>query len=235
LRKRVLPVSLFVFLGAFVHLLQPSTALAVQPSESSIVSVSARGHSAETSCTESFYDGGPLNTSHLRSRHTLIDVTRFKRADPATVTGVFVCRVLALDVAQQPIDNPVFVSEKSGTATQFRLAANYGTIGLLAHNTRSGAKFFDLAAGQEVDIVYGDGTIRPYVISEIRHFRALNPDDPYTNFVDLDRDGIYLSSTQVFGEFYEKGDRVVFQTCIDAYGNASWGRLFVIATPVSED
>ena len=32
------------------------------------------------------------------------------------------------------------------------------------------------------------------------------------------------------------GDRLVtFQTCIEAYGNSSWGRLFVVAEPISED
>ena len=235
MRKRVLFVSLFVFLGTFARILEPSTAFAVKPTESSLANRPAHPRGVDEICAEPPSDGNELNSSRLRLRREHGDVAKFKRADLATVTGVFVCQVFTLDVAQQPPDDPIFVSEETNTVTQFRLAAYYGTIGLLAHNTHSGSKFFHLALGQEVDIVYGDGTVRPYVISEIRHLQALNPDSPYTDFVALDHGGARFSSTQVFAKFFQAGDRVVFQTCIDARGNPSWGRLFVTATPASDN
>lgn len=151
------------------------------------------------------------------------------------VVGVYVPDVLALPVVQQPADSPAYVTGNNGYITQFGLAAQYGTTGLLAHNYLSGALFFNLSAGQEVDVIYGDGFIRRYVISTTRHFQALNPSDPTSDFVDLDDDGgAHVSSAGLFDQIYAKGDQVVFQTCIDANGNPSWGRLFVIATPVSD-
>jgi len=40
-----------------------------------------------------------------------------------------------------------------------------------------------------------------------------------------------LTAEQLFNRVY-RGDRhVTFQTCIDANGDISWGRLFVIAIP----
>jgi hypothetical protein len=154
-------------------------------------------------------------------------------ADANAITGVYVCRLLALRIVQQPENNPVYVSSDQGTATQFRLANRYGTLGLLAHNDQSGAQFFDLANGNEVDVVHGDGSIRRYVVSGIRHFRPIIADNPYSDFYDLDAPGDALSSSKVFQEIFANGDQVVFQTCITANGNPIWGRLFVIATPMS--
>ncbi len=156
-----------------------------------------------------------------------------ENGDPNAIVGVFVCRVLALKITQQPMNDPVYVSNEMGTATQFRLAAGYGTLGLLAHNDRSGARFFGLRLGHQVDVVYGDGTVRRYVVSRIRHFQPLNADDPYSNFFDLDNGGDPLTSTQVFQQIFVGDDQVVFQTCIPTDGNPIWGRLFVIATPMS--
>ena len=235
MRKRVLSISFFAFLGTLILVFQPSTALAVQPNDSSIASPAASRRGPGDLCSELPGDGSELNSSRLQLWRARAELAKFKRADSATVTGVFVCHVFTLDVTQQPANDPVFVSEERNTVTQFRLAARYGTIGLLAHNTDSGSGFFRLALGQEVDIVYGDGTVRPYVISEIRRFQALNPDNPYTDFVALDHGGARFSSTQVFAKFFQAGDRVVFQTCIDARGNPSWGRLFVTATPASDN
>ena len=155
-----------------------------------------------------------------------------KSGQPGQVVGVYVPKVLALRVAQQPANNPAYVTRTRDYATQFSLAAKYGTTALLAHNYLSGALFFNLSAGQEVDIIYGDGAIRRYRISTLRHFQALSPADLYSDFVDLDNGGAQLSTPDLFYQIYAGGDRVVFQTCIKAQGNASWGRLFVIATPI---
>jgi hypothetical protein len=149
------------------------------------------------------------------------------------VVGVYVPKVLALRVAQQPAHNLAYVTENPDYVTQFGLAAQYGTTGLLAHNYLSGSLFFNLLTGQEVDTIYGDGSIRRYSISSLRHFQALSPTDPSSNFVDIDgNNGTQISNADLFQQIYAAGDRVVFQTCITAAGNTSWGRLFVIATPL---
>ncbi|MCL4489203.1 MAG: hypothetical protein M1570_13885 [Chloroflexi bacterium] len=150
----------------------------------------------------------------------------------SSVTGVYVPNVLALKVLQQPGNNPNYISVMRGTATQFGLAAQAGTIGLLAHNYSSGELFSGLVVGQEVDIIYGDGALRRYRISTVRHFQAVSPMDPYSNLVDLDGGNVQRSSSDVFNQVYGAGNAVVFQTCIKADGNSSWGRLFVTAAPV---
>jgi hypothetical protein len=147
------------------------------------------------------------------------------------VVGVYAPKILALKVIQQPANKPTYVSAAKGAVTQFDLAAQSGTIGLLAHNYVSGALFFDLASGQEVYVVYGDGTVRRYTITSIRRLQALDPFNPFSRFVDLDNGGPQLSSTDLFNQVYTGGNKVVFQTCIDSNGNSLWGRLFVTAMP----
>ncbi|GIV95849.1 MAG: hypothetical protein KatS3mg057_0506 [Herpetosiphonaceae bacterium] len=167
--------------------------------------------------------------------HRLSELEQFRQTvtigQPGLVTGVFVPDTLALRVVQQPADDPTYVSEMPGYATQFMLAEQVGSIGLLAHNYLSGALFFDLQPGQVVSMFYGDGSERRYRVVEIRRFRAMIPNDPYSNFEDLES-GAQLSSTELFYEIYTGVDRVVFQTCISVEHEPSWGRLFVIADPL---
>jgi hypothetical protein len=148
------------------------------------------------------------------------------------VRGVYVPGVLALPVRQQPADNSTYVSPEVGTATQFASAAALGVTGLLAHNYLAGAEFFKLAAGQDVQIVYGDGAVKLYRVTAIYRYQALDPYSPYSDFVDLST-GETKSVGEVFTQVYTGGDHVTFQTCIANNGNPSWGRLFVIATPVN--
>jgi hypothetical protein len=147
------------------------------------------------------------------------------------VAGVYAQELFALRVVKQVADNPAYVSPINGTVTQFGMATQYGTVGLLAHNYLAGAYFSRLSVGQEIDIVNGDGAIRRYAVTNIRRFQALNPTSPYSNFVDLENGGAQLSSTDLFNQIYAGGNKVVFQTCIYGNGNWSWGRLFVTATP----
>ena len=159
-------------------------------------------------------------------------VARVANGDASRVVGVYSPGVLALRVAQQPAQNPGYVSTTFGYVTQFSLAAQYGTTGLLAHNYLSGALFFRLSPGDPVSIVLGDGTVKRYAVTGIRRFQALRPTDPYSTFLDLDYGGAELSSTDLFYQVYRGNGQVVFQTCIRAYGNSSWGRLFVTAAPI---
>jgi len=144
--------------------------------------------------------------------------------------GVYVEDVLALPVVQQPADEPYYVSNHEGETTQFSMPARYGNIGLLAHNTLSGKFFSQLVTGQEVRLVYGDGRVEYFVVKDILRFQALEPENVSSSFRNLDRQET-LSAGQVFQRAYVGKRHLVFQTCIQANGNASWGRLFVVAEP----
>ncbi len=155
-----------------------------------------------------------------------------KNDDAALAVGVYLPDQFALPILQQPANQPAFVSTTPDTVTQFRLAATYKTIGLLAHNNLAGEKFSHITRDQTVYIVFGNGNTKEYTISSVRKFQALEPESPYSDFVDLDQPEKKLSSTQLFNEIFTKGDRVVFQTCLAKDGNASWGRIFITALPV---
>jgi hypothetical protein len=148
------------------------------------------------------------------------------------LSGVYVPNVFALPVVQQPAGASGYVSGQDDEATQFAMASQYGNIGLLAHNFLSGRFFSDLAIGQEVRLVYGDGKVEYFVITEVLRYQALDPNSQWSSFRNLDSYDI-LSTEQMFTRAYAGDHHVTFQTCIAANGNSSWGRLFVIAVPKS--
>jgi hypothetical protein len=153
--------------------------------------------------------------------------------DKDQIAGVYVPGVLSVPVLQQPPGYPNFVSTEDNSVTQFGLANKYGAVGLLAHNYLSGQKFLDFRLGDEVVLVYGDGRQSRYKINRIERYQALSSTDAYSTFVDAnDLDGRRLTSTDVFHRIYASPNRLVFQTCLEANGDPSWGRLFVIAEPV---
>ena len=147
--------------------------------------------------------------------------------------GVYVPNVLALPVIQQPSSNAGYVSNNDGEATQFRMASQFGNVGLLAHNHLSGKSFSGLAVGQEIILVYGDGRVEYFVVKEVLKYQALQPNSSYSSFKNLDKDET-LTAEQMFKRVYFGDRHVTFQTCINAEGNLSWGRLFVIAIPKEE-
>lgn len=147
--------------------------------------------------------------------------------------GVYVPGVLALPVVQQPSNNASYVSNRDGEATQFRMASQFGNIGLLAHNHLSGRFFSQLAVGQEVRLVYGDGKVETFIVAEVLKYQALQPNSPYSEFRSLD-DNKTLTAEQMFKRVYFGDRHVTFQTCIEKDGSLSWGRLFVIAIPKAE-
>jgi hypothetical protein len=153
-----------------------------------------------------------------------------QNGDADALRGVYVPKILALPIVQQPEDHPYYVSNHDGEATEFSLAAQYGNIGLLAHNTLSGRFFSQLSVGQTVSLVYGDGRVEKFVITKLLRFQASNPESVSSPFRNLDRNET-LSSGEMFSRVYAGERHLVFQTCIEANGNASWGRLFVVALP----
>jgi hypothetical protein len=168
------------------------------------------------------------------AENSLFSFAEFNRSvqngEAGVLRGVYVPDVLALPVVQQPTNKPYYVSNRDGQITQFSIASQYGNTGLLAHNTLSGKLFSQLAIGQEVRLVYGDGKVEYYVIAQSMRFQALQPESVSSSFHNLDRSET-LTAGQMFNRAYVGESRVVFQTCIAAEGNPSWGRLFVIAVP----
>jgi hypothetical protein len=149
----------------------------------------------------------------------------------SAITGIYVPNVLEMKVLQQPSGNAGWVSESDNTITQFGMASSYNTTGLLAHNTHAGAEFFDLKIGQTVVVVKGNGEISKYRVDAIHEYQALQPTNPYSNFVDLETNES-LTATDLFYKVYTGSHHLTFQTCIEKDGEYSWGRLFVIATPL---
>ena len=157
-------------------------------------------------------------------------VKQVQDGEASVLRGVYVADVMALPVVQQPEDNPNYVSGKNGEATQFAAASQNGNIGLLAHNTLSGKYFSQLAVGQEVRLIYGDGRIEQFVVTEVLRFQALQPKSTWSTFRNV-IGGEVLSTQQMFDRVYAGNRHVTFQTCIQASGNWNWGRLFVVAMP----
>ena len=157
-------------------------------------------------------------------------VESIKDGNADVLKGVYVPDVLSLPVIQQPVGNPGYVSQNPGVVTQFSMAAEVGNVGLLAHNHLAGETFVDLSVGDEVRLVYGDGTIEYFIVTELLEYQALQPYNPYSEFRDLETSQT-ISATDLFRKVY-RGDRhVTFQVCIAANGIDAWGRLFVIAQP----
>jgi hypothetical protein len=146
------------------------------------------------------------------------------------VVGVYVPGVFGLPVVQQPGDQASYVSDQDDTVTQFSSVSPYGSIGLLAHNYLSGERFFGLGEGQEVVILHGEGHQERYRIKKIDRYQALTPTSVYSNFIDLaDPTQAIITAGELFNRIYTKPDQLVFQTCIEANGNPSWGRIFITA------
>jgi len=151
------------------------------------------------------------------------------------VVGIYVPEKFAQAVEAQPASNPAFVSQKPEVLTQFSTATKYGSLGFIAHNYLAGNDFFDLANGDIVIVIYGDGQVQNYRIYDIRHFQALSPNSPYSKFKEFDADqGNVLTAEQLFYGTYGIKNHLVFQTCIEENGESSWGRLFVLAFPMTD-
>ena len=146
------------------------------------------------------------------------------------LAGVYVPQVFALPIVQQPVGNPGYVSQSPDVITQFEMAAEVGNVGLLAHNNLAGQEFTNLSLGNEVRLVYGDGKVEYFIVTQILQYQALQPYSPYSEFRDLETSQT-ITAEELFRKVY-RGDRhVTFQVCIAANGIDAWGRLFIIAQP----
>jgi hypothetical protein len=171
------------------------------------------------------------NTARLPDFTVFSQTVQNGKAD--SLRGVYVPNVMALPVVQQPSGNAGYVSSNDGQATQFAMASQFGNVGLLAHNYLSGKSFSQIAVGQEVRLVYGDGRVEYFIVTEILQYQALQPNSPWSSFRRLN-DDTTLNAEQMFKRVYTGDRHVTFQTCIQAEGISSWGRLFVVAVPKTD-
>ncbi|MCC6747227.1 MAG: hypothetical protein IT371_06170 [Deltaproteobacteria bacterium] len=139
-------------------------------------------------------------------------------------------------VVQQPRDRTGcvlggHVSARKDEVTQFAAAP----LGLLAHNFLAGASFLTMRLGDRVRLTLanqGAGhTPTAFSVAEVRDLQALTPTSATSDFVDLGS-GKRLTAAELFAEVYTSGERVVLQTCIAKGAELSWGRRFVIGTPL---
>lgn len=149
----------------------------------------------------------------------------------AAIRGIYVDGVLALSIVEQPAGDAAFVSEEQETGTLFSKAVEHGVTGILAHNYLAGERFYDLQAGQEVRVVFGDGRYRMYRIMKSELFQRLSPNDLRSDLIEL-ASGKRMTSGEVFNRFYDGGHHLTFQTCLGREGLSNWGLTFVVAEPI---
>ncbi|PKO05641.1 MAG: hypothetical protein CVU41_11255 [Chloroflexi bacterium HGW-Chloroflexi-3] len=148
--------------------------------------------------------------------------------------GMIVPKLFTLPIAQQPTGRPDFVSNESDVVTEFSLANQFGTTGLLAHNYLAGSNFSKLEENDLIVLVTANKEYKLYKVEKILSYQALSPNSPYSNFVDLNDSSRVLSAVELFMEVYTETGSLVIQTCIAQGNEPSWGRLFVQAFPVTD-
>ena len=156
-----------------------------------------------------------------------------KNNQNSELRGVYIPGIVAARVVQQPKGHPEFVSTRHNLLTQFDLASQFGSTGLLAHNYLAGESFSYLKENQKFYLIYGDGQIATFAVTEILRFQALSPTSPSSKFIDLANNDT-LTASELFSKIYERPGQVILQTCIARENNFSWGRLFVIAKSYSQ-
>lgn len=155
-----------------------------------------------------------------------------KTGEAERIVGLWVENVMALRVVYQPPDNPGYVSNLDKVATYFMYPwEKAGNHGLLAHNYLAGRFFFQIEEGDIITLVFGDGYYMDFEVTRIRELQALQPDSPYSDFIDLET-GQQMSVNTVFIDIYMGEFHTVLQTCIANGAETEWGRHFTIAPPL---
>lgn len=170
----------------------------------------------------------PLDGGALLTLNEFIG--QVKIGDTRVLSGIYIPGILAAPVVQQPKGRSDFVSPWQNTVTQFSLASSFGSTGLLAHNYLAGEAFELLQKGQDIQLIHGDGTISNFTVTEVLRYQALDSDSTTSRFLDP-KTNTSITSTELFTRVYIRSGQVILQTCIQADGDPSWGRLFVIAAP----
>ena len=170
----------------------------------------------------------PFRSGSFPSLNELVNQVKNGQADE--LRGIYIPEFLAARIVQQPKGNDEFISPWPNTVTQFGLASKLGSTGLLAHNYLAGESLSLLEEDQEFYLVYGDGQVSAFVVKEILRYKAVEPANTSSHFVGL-ANGDLLTASELFLKVYNRPGHVIFQTCISADDNSTWGRLFILAEP----
>ncbi len=158
-------------------------------------------------------------------------VTSVRNDQQGTVAGIYVPGLFGMPVTGQPGGEESYISSDDNVLTQYGKPAEFGVTALLAHNyLNSGKSLGKLKPQQEIYLVYGDGKVSRYQVTSVEYYQALSPHDVRSDFRDLNGpNGSILSFSQLFDRVYTTPNRLVFQTCLEANGELSWGRVFISA------
>ena len=165
------------------------------------------------------------------SNQAIQKLKKLQKRLPASEAGVYLVGKKYFRVVQQPTGNPAYVSDRNNVVTSFSLPKHYGNLGYLAHNHLAGSYFNDLVIGDEVIVLPEQGDYLRYRITAILRYRALQPRDPRSNFINLQTSQC-CKAGDVFRQVYMGDEHIVLQTCIAKSGISEWGRLFILAEPV---
>lgn len=150
---------------------------------------------------------------------------------PQSEAGVYLVGKKYFRVELQPAGNPAYVSDRNNFVTSFILPKRYGNLGYLAHNHLAGTYFAELTVGDEIIVLPEQGDYLRYRVTNIFKYRALQPRNPRSTFINLQTDQ-QCSAGEVFRQVYMGDEHVVLQTCIARAESSAWGRLFVFAEPI---
>jgi hypothetical protein len=148
-------------------------------------------------------------------------IERVSDGEAQKVVGIYIKEKLAFPVIQQPPGYKDFVSQWT-VATQFRLGA-FGLkddTGLLLDAKFVPNSLYDVSNGDLEALVYGDGRVETYKVTNIHRFLALSPEDPHSQFRELDGQDIsgkLYSADMVFRQMYTDSnslnDKLTIQVC----------------------
>src|ERR1041384_4680317 len=117
--------------------------------------------------------------------------------------GLYIPEILTAPVIQQPAGMDSFISPWQNAVTQFGMASKLGSIGLLAHTDLAGKSFAVLHKGQKFYLIYGDGQISAFVVSDILRYQALEPSSTSSSFIDVENNQI-LTTSALFTKIYAR-------------------------------
>ncbi|WP_145962565.1 hypothetical protein [Bellilinea caldifistulae] len=146
------------------------------------------------------------------------------------IAGLYVEKLLAKPVVQQPQGNYEYISNDPDTITQFMLTTPE-VVGLLAHNHLAGKFFFEIQPGARLFLVNGVGEVTEFEVVEVHSYQVLKSVGG-SKYQDLSTAEI-IDTGQLFAKFYMGDAHLTLQTCISKDGDPSWGRLFIYAVPVN--
>lgn len=170
----------------------------------------------------------PFDEVELPSLNAFVE--QVSNDQPGELRGIYIPGILAALVVQQPAGMGDFVSPWQNIVTQFRLASEFGSTGLLAHNYLAGETFALLQQGQEIHLIQGDGRVSTFVVTDSLRYRVMEQESASATYVNME-DHTSLTHSGLFTKVYNRPGQVIFQTCIQAGNDLTWGRLFVIAEP----